>query len=246
MDFIESKMDFFIAENYSNKCGTCLKQFSSRNNKLKHERVSKCATYNKMLLEKYNNLEMKLTEIDAKMDGKNTSGIIHGNVNGNITNNSTTNTVIQNNFIMNRYGHEDTSYITDEQRIANLKTVYQSIPNMILMKHYNKNHPENSNVLISNLKGSHAYVYKDPKDSPEWRVVDKNVLVHEMYDNNYMEVTDDYKNLQHHLSDFMKTAFDNYTKEERDNDQVQKDIIKSIKLILFNNRKIAIAAQKKQ
>ena len=57
-------------------------------------------------------------------------------------------TNIQNNIILNNYGNEDLSHITDKLKTELLKIPFCAIPKMIEAIHFNDEKPENKNIVI--------------------------------------------------------------------------------------------------
>jgi hypothetical protein len=84
--------------------------------------------------------------------------------------NSGSNTIVN----PNNYGYENLDYITDEQLVDMISKRGDGVIKMILLKHFNKLHPENHNVLIN---GDKCNVYKNDK----WKKIDRDALVTDLY-----------------------------------------------------------------
>jgi len=74
----------------------------------------------------------------------------------------------------NNYGYENLDYITDEQLVEMISKRGDGVIRMILLKHFNKLHPENHNVIIN---GDKCNVYKNDK----WKKIDRDALVTDLY-----------------------------------------------------------------
>jgi hypothetical protein len=210
------------------QCKKCLKTYSNKYNRLRHENtcshILQISTTTADQDVKILSLEKKIAELETMIkQGINPiSNITIGNVN---------NTIVQNFFIINKYGHEDLSYITEKQKLNNIKKIYMSVPSFILLKHFNKDHPENSNVYISNLKNPYALIY----NGTTWVVTDRNKLLQEMYDDNYCEVIHNYKEMKAQLDEKTIEGFTKFLNDQ-DDDKLITKLKNDIKLILYNNR----------
>ena len=72
-------------------------------------------------------------------------------------------TNIQNNIILNNFGKEDLSHITDALKDELLKIPYCAIPKMIEAIHFNDEKPENKNIMLPNKKENLLKVYEGDK-----------------------------------------------------------------------------------
>ena len=86
----------------------------------------------------------------------------------------TTNNITNNKIILNCYGNEDMSHITDAFKAGLLKVPYVMIPKMIEEVHFNK--PENKNIYVPNKKQPLIKVYADNK----WIFKDKKSTINEL------------------------------------------------------------------
>jgi hypothetical protein len=66
----------------------------------------------------------------------------------------------QNNIILN-FKNEDLSYITSDDKIKILNVGYDSLLELVKHVHCNKEHPENNNIYVSNLKSKYCQVMID-------------------------------------------------------------------------------------
>ncbi len=241
------------SENNS-QCRYCFKVLSSYSNRLRHEKNTRCKQFaatitalqtkvseqglkiERMQTDKVKKLETKIRELETMIkQGINPMQVITTNTT-NIMN--TMNTI--NIFVINKYGHEDLSHLTDSQKLNNLRKIYMSVPSFILLKHFDKDHPENSNVYVSNLKTPYALIY----NGESWVVTDRNKLLQEMYDDNYCEVIHNYKEMKAQLDDKTIDAFRRFLNDQ-DDDKLISKMKNDIKLILYNNRDQVISIKNK-
>lgn len=114
-------------------CSKCMVSFTTRQHKYNHT--------------KRNNCKAK-SIIHARIPNhQNTNTTIHNTTN-NIQNNTTNN--IQNHIYINNIGSERIDHITNEEIIKILTSGINTIPSYIKMKHFDKNFPENNNIVYTN------------------------------------------------------------------------------------------------
>lgn len=107
-------------------CSKCMISFTTRAAKSRHIKANKCKA----------------------------KSIIHArvpnvqNITNNIQNNNITN--IQNHIIINNIDSERIDHITNEKIIKLLTSGINTIPSYIKMKHFDKNFPENNNIIYTN------------------------------------------------------------------------------------------------
>ena len=132
-----------------------------------------------------NQEEMK--EIVEKLLLEKSNTITNNNTNNtNNTNNShnTTNNIIN----INNYGDEDTKYITSDYILKLLKNKpAKAIPELIKYTHFNKEHPENQNIKITNKKEPYVKVRKNDK----WELQDKDETINDLIDRQQVHLMDE-------------------------------------------------------
>ena len=144
-------------------------------------------------------------------------------------------TNIQNNIILNNYGSEDLSHITDTLKDELLKIPYCAIPKMIEAIHFNDEKPENKNILLPNKKENLVKVYEGNK----WVYKNKSETISDLVDSKYNIIDDHYDDLdsKDEVSPHVKTTFTKFRKvyDEGDAEMVEK-LKKECELVLLNNR----------
>jgi uncharacterized C2H2 Zn-finger protein len=180
-------------------------------------------------------LELKNELIEEKNKNKVSNMQSTGNVEINGNNNTATNTTnsnnITNNILINAYGKEDISHITDNDYKTLFTKCNSLIPMLIEMIHYNKDKPENTNVYISNIKSPHAYVY----DGNKWILRNKSELIDDIYDNKCIIVIDKFDDMKKILNKNTIELFNKFI-EKHDTNNMRKTASDKIELILYNNR----------
>ena len=144
-------------------------------------------------------------------------------------------TNIQNNIILNNYGKEDLSHITDSLKTEMLSAPYGAIPKMIEAIHFNDEKPENKNIVLPNKKDNLIKVYEGNK----WIYKSKNDTITDLVDSKYTIIDDHYDNLDNceTVKPQIKSTFTKFKKyyEEGDEEMVA-NLRKQCELVLLNNR----------
>ena len=235
----EPKQTFTMSQNSPQdnkkkfKCDYCESTFSSHASKRKHE-LHRCKSGN--------NLEKIIKELEKKHDEE--KKVLYGKIEqlidkvGDTTTNITNNTQ---NIILNSYGSEDLSHITDSIKSNLLKIPYVMIPKMIEAVHFNDDKPENKNIFLPNKKDNKIKVFQDNK----WVYKNKEETIHDLVSgkyvllNNHFENNKQYEsnNNNNNMSSFIKT---NYLKFRKYYDEGDSELLEQIKneceLVLLNNR----------
>ncbi len=104
---------------------------------------------------------------------------------------------------INAYGKEDMSYITDEKCKEILKMGFQSVIGLVNHVHLDIDHPENQNLLITNIRDKYVKVWdgKDWEMKQKKEVIDNTIedmqsFLEEKYDD-YIRIETKMKNAVH-------------------------------------------------
>ena len=201
------------------KCSKCDETFNTHASKRRHElhRCKEMVEINKIIKDKNKQIE----KLEKKVD-KLTDKI------GNTTN------IQNNNIIINSYGKEDLSHITDKIKDQLLKIPYCSIPKLIETIHFNDDMPQNKNIKYPNKKENILSVYEGDK----WVYKDKNKTINDLIDSKYNVLDDHFDSTNSELPNFVKHSYSSFKKvyEEGDEDFV-KNLKKECDMVLLNNRK---------
>ena len=137
------------------------------------------------------------------------------------------------NIILNNYGSEDLSHITDTFKTQMLKIPYMMIPKMIEQVHFNKEKPENKNIAFTNKKENRLKVYTDNK----WIYKNKKDVISNLVDKNYHNLDTHYDKNNPELNSFYKN---NYLKFREFMNEGDKELVETLKAecenVLLSNR----------
>lgn len=170
-------------------CPKCNKSFDKKSHFDVHiNRKNSCdkftATDTKSILDEINNLKIKHQKIKEKLEkvedeNKKLKTIIEIGKCTNIKNNNVgtqNNAEVVNIIVLNAYGKEDLSNLTEKQIKNILDKGFQSIPKYIETVHFNDNIPENKNICIKNNRSSVVNIY----DGKKWMLKDKQEFLDEI------------------------------------------------------------------
>lgn len=143
----------------------------------------------------------------------------------------TTNNITNNKIILNCYGNEDYSHITNTFIDMLLKLPYSMVPRFIEELHFNK--PENKNICLPNKKEQLIKVFTDNK----WIYKDRKTTINELVDKN-MSFLDNYylQGGKEQLDDSQKKRYVEFHDkiQEKAGDTKEK-VVKEAELVLLNN-----------
>ena len=88
-----------------------------------------------------------------------------------------------NNININNYGSENINYITNEVFKKLLNKPMSAITKLIELKHFHPNHPENHNIIITNIHDKYAKIYKGSK----WLIQHKKDVIEDLVENGYAD-----------------------------------------------------------
>ena len=231
---VENTEQIIVQQPANNHCLHCEKIFANQSSRIRHQKTCKKileSDQNNILLEKMKLLEEKLADLEAKQPST-----INNNTNN--TNNSHNTTNYIQNIVINKHGDEDMSYLTDNQKMINLSKGFNSVPDLILLKHFDPKHPENSNIYMASLKSSDVYVFNGVK----WIIDNSNDAIYHLIDNTKSEVGDNFKELKSRLPLKVKELYEKVL--NNDNEIVFKTHKKMIKQMLYNERDIPLKIKK--
>ena len=178
-----------------------------------------------------NNKDNNIDSDKDKMTVNNNTNNTHSyNNNSYNTLNNSGNTT---NIIINAYGKEDLSHITDNDYKTLFKKCNSLIPALIELIHFNENKPENKNVYISNIKSQYVNVY----DGKQWNLMNKHELFDDIYDNKCIIIIDKFDDMKEILN---KTTIELFSKfiDKHETKTMKKSMTDKIQLMLYNNRNL--------
>jgi len=167
-------------------CEFCDKTFTRTYGLTCHLKKCKKKINQEMVIEEKNNEIKELKEMVEKLliENKAYTNITNNTNNSHNTTNHTTNNIIN----INNYGDEDTKYITSDYILKLLKNKpAKAIPELIKYTHFNKEHPENQNIKITNKKEPYVKVRKNDK----WELQDKDETINDLIDRQQVHLMDE-------------------------------------------------------
>ena len=143
-------------------------------------------------------------------------------------------TNIQNNIILNSYGNEDLSHITNTLKTELLGMPYGAIPKMIEAIHFNDQKPENKNILLPNKKENLVKIFQGDK----WVYKNKNDTISDLVDSKYTIIDEHYEGIDNKKMPItIKTTFTKFKKiYEAGDEEMIANLRKQCELVLLNNR----------
>jgi hypothetical protein len=162
------------------------------------------------------------------------------NSNNNNINNTNNGTVINNHFTLVGYGKEDLSKLDKKEMLKILQNGYNSTIRLTQAVHFNPKYPEYHNIYISNMKNKYAMMY----DGATWGLTIKDDLIDRIYDDKKNYIEENLEDFIDSLSESRKKALERWLATNDDDIKI-KNIKEQIKLLLYNNRKLAMDVQLK-
>ena len=214
-------------------CNFCKKTFS-RSDSLARHKKKYCIKYKKneeednILLE---NIKKELEKVKLEKE------IMSNEMNKLIDKVGDTN--IQNqqiNIHINNFGTENIDYLNEKFVKTLLEMPYKALPKLIKTIHFNPNHPENHNIMITNKKLPFIRIWKDNK----WEVHDKHEVLNNMVDKGFNILDDKYQESGYDLELNKKIVLEEFQEKYNDNDKnLLKHLNKDVELLIINNSDIA-------
>ena len=209
-------------------CEYCNKTFTRKSGLIKHLKIcEKKKEDDNLKIKKLEEENSKLLETVEKLMYESKGNIINNNTtNNNTTDNSTHINVIS----LNNYGSEDTQYITKEYLMGLLEKPFKSIPELIKYTHFNKEHPENHNIKLTNKKEPYVKILKDNK----WQLADRKDTINDLIDQKHSILnTVDIKNeFEKKLKDRIEIFNNKYLNDDK---KFIDKLYKDSELVLLNN-----------
>ena len=250
---LANHIDKKACKTYDYPCKYCEKKFTTDTNMYRHmrhacktkkeeednkniiyERLIKLEEQNKKLIKDMDNMKKKVKSVKVIKNTMVEGDVnIKTDVNNGTVNNGLINNVNVNNVILVAYGKEDFKKLDQKEILKVLHNGYNSSLKLTEIMHFNPKYPEYHNIYISNMKDKYAMMY----DGKSWTLTIKEDLINKIYDDkkNYIEENlDDFIDA---LSASRKKALERWLEIE-DDDKKIKEIKDSIKLLLYNSRKL--------
>lgn len=180
------------------KCGNCGKEYKTSSGKCKHK--NKCLV-NPIIIEKKENDKLKeelkffknennkevskRKELEKQveqllLEKTQIQEQLKNNNIGVINNDNSQNTVNNINIVINNFGEENIEYLLKDENFIKkcIESPINSIHKYLDTVHFNKEHPENRNIKMTNLLGPYMDYIKEGK----WNKIEKNILIPKIID----------------------------------------------------------------
>ena len=235
------KPSFLLKKNEFD-CIFCGKVFSRNDNLKRHYKKCKQKIDDDSKIEQ---LELKLQqeekdkqEIQTKLDNivvelkniKDKPTTTTYNKTEHITNNYT---LQQNTVIINNYGEENLSFMTDKQ----LRKMTLNMPKGIYILaekcHFSKEHPENKNVRITNKKDNMVQIWKDNK----WMYREKTTVLSELVADKYAILDEKFSQMKEkgEVTEVHQKKMDTFRERLETNEKYNKLLNKNMEIVILNN-----------
>ena len=203
-------------------CNFCGKIFTRKDN-LKRHKHKRCKKMSIVLAEQEK--ENKLEELQSKLEileEKLLTNAYQNKVGDNNVINSN-NTLNQNNIVINNYGNENIDYITDKIIKKMIQQgPYASIPKLLKYTHFDKDHPENHNLAITNVRSKYAHV----RHNNMWQIRQLSEILEELITNKFNFIEECYDgSIKEDLPTYKVDIYEDY-KEKFKSDTTLRDTLK--------------------
>jgi len=143
-------------------------------------------------------------------------------------------TNITNNIVLNCYGSEDLSHITDTFKTNLLKLPYQMIPKLIEEIHFNQQKPENKNIYLPNKKQPFIKIYRNCK----WEYKDRKETIKDLINTNYNRLEDHYYcKGKTELNNSQNNRYIDFVDKWGEHSELENEIEKKCEIIILNSGK---------
>jgi hypothetical protein len=235
----------FVIDEIENKyiCCFCKKLYINKQVLLKHHKVCK--------IKKEQTIQIQLQEMNNKIKDLETKIIIPKTTNNttNNTNNShnTTNNTNTTNNIINLSilpFNKANNFFNDMEKISLFDRGFKSVEECIKQKHFNKDHPENHNVYISNNRDKYINLF----NGDEWIIEDKNEIIDQLITDNTEYLIENFNDMMDELDTKIVNKFNKFKNEIEEGgepiDEFSNRMKNNIKILLYNNRNMIISTIK--
>jgi len=223
-----------ISELSELQCEFCLKTFSRKDNVIKHQKICK--------KKKTSNLELcimknEIETLKEKLDKTATMITTNNNNTINKTLNNNSNNTQNINIHINNLGEENIKHIDYNYYNNILKGIYGAVPKLVEKIHFDKEHPENQNIKLTNKKEPYIKIRKNNK----WKLANRKTEVLDLIDSKCFLLRQKYEKLlkkNHNLTDEQQDKIDCFIeKYDEDNKVLLDELLNKTELMLLNNSK---------
>ena len=227
-EYINTNEINIVNRKKSFQCKYCNK-FYTRNDNLKRH-LDECKKSN-ILLEELEIQRKKMDEFSSNIDILVDTKIkekLHDIDLKQITINTNNNSILVNNF-----GSEDISYISNEQLKKYALNIPDGIHQFAQRSHFNSHHPENRNIRIQDKNDKLVQIWNNEKWVYQKRQKVLEYLIYHKFDILNEKIVE--MGLNKELSEFKKQLLDNIRDKYADDDLYFQEIVKNMEIVLLNN-----------
>ena len=142
--------------------------------------------------------------------------------------------ITNNTIVLNCYGSEDLSHVSDRFKTELLKIPYEMIPRLIEKIHFNQQKPENKNIYLPNKKEPFIKVYRDSK----WVYKDRKETIKDLINTNYNRLEAHYDDKgSKALTVPQKNRYSNFVDQWKENSEICNNIEKKCDILILNSNK---------
>jgi hypothetical protein len=156
-------------------------------------------------------------------------------INGNNTTINNNNNNTTNNINLVSFGDEDLSKISDKVYKYLLSKGYMSVPEFIKYIHFNKNKPENQNILLSDLTRNYLNVF----NKHNWEIINKKETMNKLFDEKHDKLVEYYNNDCPIDEKHKFNSFKNFTKDLNDDDkkdELKRSLLNELYIYMYNKK----------
>ena len=212
-------------------CNFCGKKFTRKDN-LKRHKKKRCKQM--ALIVAKENESTKIDELQSKIDileEKLMTNTYHNSMGDNNIINSN-NTLNQNHIVINNYGNENIDYITDKIVKKMIQQgPYSSIPKLLKFTHFDKDHPENHNLAITNVRSKYAHV----RHNNMWQIRQLSEILEELITNNFNFIEECFDDsIKEDLPTYKVDIYEDYKEKFKSDTKIRNTIKEKLYEIIIN------------
>ena len=218
------------------KCKYCPKKFTTKNSCYRHQKhyckkrpINEIVLFKKNKISEVDELKEKVANLEKMLKNKSINSKIIQNANK-IENNQTNHQTI----VINNYGSENLKYITKNYITDLIKSgPYTSIPKLMNKIHFDKKHPENHTVAITNIKSKYGSIRKDDR----WQVMLIKDLLEDILINKFEFLDEMFPAISEDLPEYKKNCYKDFTDKISCDPEVKTKLENDLYLVILNSTK---------
>jgi len=182
-------------------------------------------------------MKNEIETLKEKLDKTTTMITTNNNNTINKTLNNNSNNTQNINIHINNLGEENIKHIDYNYYNNILKGIYGAVPKLVEKIHFDKEHPENQNIKLTNKKEPYIKIRKNNK----WKLANRKTEVLDLIDSKCFLLRQKYEKLlkkNHNLTEEQQDKIDCFIeKYDEDNKVLLDELLNKTELMLLNNSK---------